>query len=743
MRYRSLLPFMGSDETLANQEFTMRRSLRQFIPSMFHRRLLLLGIFTLLIFCILFLRAVSLATGESKRIADAETQKSLQVMRIIPTVRGRIFDRNGNPIATDVAGFDAAVTYNLITGNWAIRQAQYATRDYIKYVADPKGFGLSQEEEIAIYNGQLARFELLLDQFWYDLSVFTGVPIEFIDEEKAAIKSTMQKRAGQNTYRAEMRLEKEWGEEVSWRDVEQELLEQTDGYPHTIFRNINDETQQLIREMNIEAEVARLAYREAKKTNAPDLLEKIREYEETSVWSRIMIQRPRQRSYPLETQDILLDRANLPSPIRSDEPRLVKISGVGLHFLGQMSRIDGVDMKNNRYKRDENPAGYRVGDLKGLYGIEKTMEDVLRGERGYMVKHLGKVVKEVPPKAGKDVNLSIDIYLQARIQALLSPEFGLLKVHEWHKFADKDRQPIGTPLAASVVVLDIETSEILAAVSAPNYSLEEYRDPERRREIARDQVQIPMRYRPVYQTYQPGSTLKPLIYVAGVTDGHIGSTEPIVCEGALDPKRPSVFRCWLFKQYMRSHGPLIGSQAIANSCNIYFYVLGRRMGVPRIADWLKKFGLGEKPGSLMTLESKGDVPRADRQYSEGDAINMGIGQGPVSWTPIQAAAAYAALARGGEYIAPTFVKPEDRQHKPQVTRDLNLNRAAVMGALDGLRRVITERHGNRITLADGSTEKIITHDDLDVAAKTGTADAPPQREPIYDEQGKLKGWGIR
>ncbi|QQE11986.1 hypothetical protein JD969_00485 [Planctomycetota bacterium] len=722
----------------------MRRTLRQMIPSMFHRRLLLLGVVACAVFMLLLARTAMLASGESKNQAVLDCAKSLEVTKVTPTVRGRIFDRNGLVLAKDIGGYDVAISFELITEDWAIKNAQFATKFHIRYVANPAGKYFTKAEEFELYNEKLAEFNNLQSLFWYNLTDLAGVDNEIVQERKQEILKKVQRQSSLNVYWKERRLEELWGEELNWREAEFTIAEESDKFKHIVFRDINKDMQRKIQELRTEAENAWLEYKYARSKKSDDLIEKRGIYEVLSVWSGVEIQRPRQRVYKFEEQLVPMDRSTLPKPIRSNQVQEVEVGGVGLPILGIMRDVYAEDYgEGTRRKpyRDKDGnvdlKGYRSNDLIGFWGIESTMEDKLRGWRGFQTKKLGEVIETVDPIRGEDVNLTIDIFLQGRIQALLSKEYGFFKPQLWHA-----NEVQNLPFAGSVVVLDVETSEILAAVSAPNYTLKQYRDPKTRKKLVQDQVNRPMWFRPAFLHYQPGSTVKPLLYASAVTEGQVSTGEMIYCGGVFDPKTPTRFRCWIHKMFMSKHESINGSKAIGVSCNIFFYTLGKRMGVENLVKWYKKFGIGSRPNSLITGESKGDLPRKD-QYVTGTAINMGIGQGPMTWTPIQAAAAYATLARGGEYISPTFVKPEDRLDNKQVTRNIGLNQAGVMIALEGLKHVTTERDGGGrfLKYADKSKELIFNHPDLDIVGKTGTADAAAQKFIYYDDKGDVDSYG--
>jgi penicillin-binding protein 2 len=443
--------------------------------------------------------------------------------------------------------------------------------------------------------------------------------------------------------------------------------------------------------------------------------------------------------------DVVLDRSSLPEPIRTEEPVTIRVSDVAGHILGHMrDEVWEQDVRRRpffdpRTGQVSDLGGYRVGDAVGARGIERSLEDALRGTRGvvYERRDTGEQ-QRIEPVPGSDVHLSLDIQLQARVQAILTPEFGLARVQPWHH---NDALALGRDLNGAAVVLDVETGQVLAMVSMPAVS-----GPDERPGDA------PWRNRAVEAVYPPGSIIKPLILVAAVNERIHDLSTPITCAGSYFPDNPHAARCWIYRERwdFRTHASLLAEEALARSCNIFFYTLADRLGIERLDAWLGRFGIGTPLdcglGSLQELEREGEAravwvgesagslpgdAQIELMRAEGslrfETTIMGIGQGAVTWTPLHAANAYATLARGGTIRDATLLLDDPRGTRRPRTADLELEPASVRAALEGLRQAVKEDHGtgHHIRYDDGSTERIINAPRVTARAKTGTAQAPP------------------
>ena len=331
----------------------------------------------------------------------------------------------------------------------------------------------------------------------------------------------------------------------------------------------------------------------------------------------------------------------------------------------------------------------------------------------------------LPASVGGTVPLTIDAMLQARVQAVMSPAAGLAVVQDWQG-TPTETMPIGTPLAGAAVVLEIDTGDILAMVSMPEVSRRVIKEnPE---QIFDDKINVPFLNRAIAKPYPPGSIVKPLILTGAAQRGNFLEGQTIDCTGHLLPNDPTMLRCWIFKRFEQTHNqqlghPLSASEGIKVSCNIFFYTLGRRLGPEAISDVFREFGvtqswnLGigpEYPGSLQVYGTK-------RGLTMGEAIQMGIGQGPVTWTPLHAADAYATLARSGVRVTPRILADAPRGRPVEI----GLPSWAVQEAMEGLAGSVGDDlgTGNHITI-DGVHDPIFNIPGVRVLGKTGTAAAP-------------------
>jgi penicillin-binding protein 2 len=328
--------------------------------------------------------------------------------------------------------------------------------------------------------------------------------------------------------------------------------------------------------------------------------------------------------------------------------------------------------------------------------------------------------EETPSAAGHDLRLTIDIALQARVQAVMSPDLGLAKVREWHKGS---LLPVGTPLNGAAVVLDVPTGRILAMVTTPSFTREQLRDEPQ--VIFKDRVDQPWVNRAIGAPYPPGSIVKALMLSGAVTSGTQRIDRTIECTGHLYPDRADIFRCWIYKQFHTTHQaqlghPLEAPEALMVSCNVFFYTVARDMGPAVLASWYRKFGVGQHWDLGIGPEAVGTLGGPKGEISKGDAIHMGIGQGPVSWTPLHAADAYATLARGGLRITPRI-----NADAPAKAEDLRIDASALAAVAEGLRLAVNERRGTGHHLQFGEIlEPIFNAPGVDVWGKTGTAEAP-------------------
>ena len=285
-------------------------------------------------------------------------------------------------------------------------------------------------------------------------------------------------------------------------------------------------------------------------------------------------------------------------------------------------------------------------------------------------------------------------------------------------------------MLGAAVVIDLDGGEVLAMASSPSFTRAMVA--ERPEEVFSDARRDVFVNRPIETPYPPGSVMKPVVLTSAITGGLLRLRERIRDDGYLLPDRRDIFRDWFYRATNgeMSHsallgGPLDGAEAIARSSNVFFYTLGTRFGVDGVVDWFGRFGIGGAKDSgngfgLRVYPGRVADKRDGTSAVLGDAIQMGIGQGPLEWTVLHAADSYATLGRGGVRLWPRLLIDE-----PVRGEDLELDPSSVDIALRGLRMVVEWEHGTgrHITYAPGDREAIFRHDGVTVWGKSGTAQA--------------------
>jgi cell division protein FtsI/penicillin-binding protein 2 len=399
--------------------------------------------------------------------------------------------------------------------------------------------------------------------------------------------------------------------------------------------------------------------------------------------------------------------------------------------------------------------------------MEQALEDALRGARGRITRHIDdKPDERIEPRPGGVAQLTIDARLQVRVQGILDPRFGLTRVQPWH--GQENELPLGTPLAAGAVVIDVKTGEVLAMVSSPTElpeSLQKYRatlaaDAENEKEankkrpegekhdekrkileqFDRDFPSPEVYHRALDIPYAPGSIVKPLFMSWAMSHANWGLQHVVDCQGHFYPENREMLRCWIYRPPSYAvHGPLGPVEAIARSCNMYFYTIGSVLGLERCRQVYRDWGLGRPLDIGLSLYNR-PVEYANAP-GRSEALMLAMGQGSVAWTPLHAATAYAALARGGYYISPTLIRDDPRGIAP-IREDLELDDQAVYLALKGLHEVVNNQQygGARhidVDPVNHKYEPIFNAESVNVWGKTGTAQQYwPTRIMRYDFNGE-------
>lgn len=313
------------------------------------------------------------------------------------------------------------------------------------------------------------------------------------------------------------------------------------------------------------------------------------------------------------------------------------------HILGYVSSVSEDDVKT-----DEDSL-LRVPEFKiGKAGIEKLYEKSLRGKGGSLkleVNAYGRVMKEIEKIdgiPGKSLYLTIDSRLQQKTYDL---------------FKEQDQ-------SGAAIVLDVHSGEILTFVSAPSFDPNTMTKGISNKEWKSllNNEKKPLSNKAISGQYSPGSTFKTIVALAALESGLVRSENHHNCTGQMFLGNHA-FHCW--KRV--GHGSLDVIEALKHSCDIFFYEISQKIGIERIADMSRRFGLGSKIGVGLENEKSGLIPdkewklrRFGEPWQHGETVIAGIGQGYVLTTPLQLATMTARLANGGYEVKPTFTKIENK-----------------------------------------------------------------------------------
>lgn len=693
---------------------------------MFHRRVLVLSLGFLAVLGVLGSQLVRLGVVEGADRLE-EARRRLDRMDLLPTVRGSILDRRGRVLVEDRASHDLAAEFEFISGAWALdRAAAAARRRAIDRGGRAAWSALGSDGRREATLRELPEWTSRADRIWNEVAVATGLDREEIERRLDRIRADVGRLAlavedRRDAVAARRRAEGDLGAPPPRGPIREETV------PHVVVEGLSDAAAIDLERLGLEVE------------------------DTISVRHRI------RREQPWSEAAVVVDRTGFPSPIRSETPVEIVVSDPLGSIVGRVGdEVWAEDVARRPLRREDGTidlGGYRTTeDRIGRSGVEAAMEDRLRGRRGLVRRNLQRGERErVEPRRGDDVTLSIDAALQARIAALFSPEVGLAVPQQWHAgWSGGEPRPSTLPegwgaFAGAAVVLDIATGEVLAAVSSPALGGGEAL-PAMRRAASGDATM-----RAFEGVYPPGSILKPIVYASAVAAGVHPSDGAIECTGHFFPNLRNVARCWIYRDRygLATHtaqigGPLSIEEALARSCNVYFYEAARRLGPKPLLDWLRRFGIDgrfgvgfgwrfDERGSASAIgEHQGMLPSdeaIDAIVASGDRVTpviLGIGQGPIAWTPLQAANAYAILARGGEILDPTILR---QGRGAGGTERIPLDPESIERALEGLRRAVGESYGtgHHLSLENGRREAIFEIEGVRVWGKTGTAQAPPAR----------------
>jgi penicillin-binding protein 2 len=414
---------------------------------------------------------------------------------------------------------------------------------------------------------------------------------------------------------------------------------------------------------------------------------------------------PKYQPIPLK-QDITPDeqafieahRNELPELETIDEQRrLYPKDGFAAHLIGYVGEVSEEMLNDPRY------ALYSPGDVVGRSGIEQTYDSILRGvdgSRDVIVNSHGKEVGQLGQELavpGKDLRLTIDLDVQMAAERALEGKTG------------------------AIVALDPHTGEILALVSRPTFDPNQFSVRLSRSYWSQliNDPDHPLLDKAIQAQLAPGSTFKVIMSLAGLQEG-VAEDMHVTCNGAAD------FYGRTFKCDQR-HGTLDISQALAKSCDIFYYTLANKLGIDTIARYASSVGLGQKTGVDLPDEAAGTMPSTQwklKNYHEkwyaGETISVGIGQGAVAATPLQLARAIGGIASGGVLHRPHLVFPDElsADELSQVQTDLPGSGEKTIPLTPSNWQIITDAMAQ--TTISGTAASVHL-EGIDFTGKTGTA----------------------
>ncbi|MFC1863405.1 penicillin-binding protein 2 [Thermodesulfobacteriota bacterium] len=406
---------------------------------------------------------------------------------------------------------------------------------------------------------------------------------------------------------------------------------------------------------------------------------------------------------------------NLPGTMILVEPqRNYVYNSSASHIIGYLGEINEGQLNSGKYP-ESSP-----GDLIGKFGVEgrwQTSLVGLRGGRQVEVDAAGRILRvlsSIPPVPGQNISLTIDKDLQLLAEGLFKGKKG------------------------AVVAMDPNSGEVLALVSSPAFDPNLFVggiDKKRWEEMISNK-DFPLQNKAISGQYSPGSVFKIVISLAGLEEGVIDPEEEIFCPGYYRLGNRT-YHCWK----KSGHGNVNFHKALRESCDVYYYEIGKRLGVDKIAYYANRFGLGKKTDFDLDYEKEGLIPTREWKlkkrgvpWQKGETIILSIGQSFLLTTPLQMVRVISAIFNGGIIYQPkivTWVEKDEKitQFSPNVTGRLDAEPENLEFIKNALIGVVNEEHGT------GGVSRI---KGIVVAGKTGTAQVITlEAEKRLNEEGDI------
>jgi len=381
--------------------------------------------------------------------------------------------------------------------------------------------------------------------------------------------------------------------------------------------------------------------------------------------------------------------------------RVYHYRDLAANILGYLGSISKKELET------ADKAVYRGGDIIGKKGLEKLREKDLRGEKGYSYSEVDakgfeqQLLKTVEPLPGRQIRLTLDVDLQ--------------QIAESYMAAGEK--------AGAVVAMEVKTGRLLVAVSAPTIHINDFVGgiSTKKWQALLDNPRHPLINKVVQASYPPGSTYKMVTAMAGLAKGVIDSDTEFYCPGhyTFGNRR---YRCWKHS----GHGPVNLLKAIGESCDVYFYQVGQKVGVDGLAEYAEMLGLGKKTGIEMEYEKSGLAPTKQwkekyrhAKWQDGETLSVAIGQGFNLVTPLQMCSMTATLANGGKLYRPQLIEqiidPDGKiieTFSPELVSEITGLDQYFNLIQNGMEEVVHGKHG---------TARSVAIEGLRIAGKTGTA----------------------
>lgn len=423
---------------------------------------------------------------------------------------------------------------------------------------------------------------------------------------------------------------------------------------------------------------------------------------------------------------------------------------IGAHVLGYVGQTTKAELDERRSK------GYREGDEIGKQGVERSLEEHLRGQPGRKVLQVnaddevfGPPLRDDPPVQGKDVRLTLDVDLQRVAEESLQQGLNSAR----RRNDRNTRKPFVAP-AGSVVVLDPNDGSVLAMASNPTFNPAEFVNgirPDVFAQLQDPALFCPLCNRTLQGQYSPGSTFKLVTSMAAMEEGLIDATTTIDDGGVYKVRNCRGEKCTFRNAGGIAWGRVDLARALTVSSDVFYYNLGASFWTQRskygdaMQDVARRLGFGERTGIDLPSEARGRVPdpatrkRLNEQnprafptadWRTGDNVNLAIGQGEMAVTPLQLASAYATFANGGKLFKPRVldkVIDQDRrvlaESTPEVLRRIEIPGPMRAPILNGLLGAVADGRGTARGAFAG-----FPLDRLTVAGKTGTVQVANKQE---------------